>query len=238
MFRYQIDSGTYLEFQTREGVFSPTGTTSELIKSVSQHMRGKQPCTVLDLGCGSGVVGIALHKMGLVSPPLFASDASASAIDLTEENCRIHECPVITKRGSIFEPWEGQKFDCIVNDISGVAEAVAAVSPWFNDIPCASGSDGTELVIEVLRRAPKFLSEGGTLFFPVLSLSNADKIVTTATMNLSKVQKLTHKKWPLPDDMKGSLSLLRELTHEGKITIEEKFGMVLWYTEIYAACME
>lgn len=238
MFRYQLDSGTYLEFQTRDDVFNPTGTTSELIKAVSQHMQGPKPRTVLDLGCGSGIVGVVLHKMGLVSPPLFASDASASAVDLTQENCHMHDCPVVTKKGSIFDPWEGQKFDYIVNDISGVAQAVAEVSPWFRDIPCASGPDGTELVIEVLRSAPKYLNEGGTLFFPVLSLSDADKIVSTATKTFSKVQKLSHKKWPLTDDMKASVPLLKDLALKGKIQIEEKFGMVLWYTDIYAVSKE
>ncbi len=227
-----------LEIRHEDGVFRPTGTTSELINAVVAERRAAGPGTVLDLGCGCGVVGLALQAMGLVTGPLHASDASEHAVRLTAENVRAHGHAVDARAGSVFEPWAGLRFDYIVNDISGVAQALADVSPWFRGIPCASGPDGTDLVLQVLRHAPAHLTNGGTLFFPVLSLSNVDAILAAAREVFPIVRRLSHRTWPLPDDMKDALPLVRALASEGRIQIEEKFGIVLWSTDVYAASLE
>jgi ribosomal protein L11 methylase PrmA len=38
------------------------------------------PGRALDLGCGCGVVGIAMTKLGYATEPLFASDLSPEAV--------------------------------------------------------------------------------------------------------------------------------------------------------------
>jgi SAM-dependent methyltransferase len=235
---YALPSGAPLEIRTEDGVFRPTGTTTALIDAVVTERREAGAGTVLDLGCGCGIVGLALQAMGLVSGVLHASDASADAARLTTENCRAHGYAVDARVGSVFEPWTGMRFDYIVNDISGVAQALADVSPWFRGIPCASGPDGTDLVVQVLRNAPAHLNRGGTLFFPVLSLSNVDALLAAAREVFPTVRRLSHRTWPLPDDMKDALPLVRALAGEGRIQIEEKFGIVLWSTDVYAASLE
>ena len=64
-------------------------------------------------------------------------------------------------RTFLFEPWSGSKFDVIVDDISGVAQEMAAVSPWFDGVPCDSGRDGTSLVVDIIRAAPGILRAAG-----------------------------------------------------------------------------
>jgi ribosomal protein L11 methylase PrmA len=231
--KVQIDCDTELEFYTTDEVFHPTGTSALLIEAFRNHVKG--PGTVLDLGCGAGLVGIALNRLGLVSPPLFASDVSPSAIEVTKQNCKLHACEVHAKVGSLLKPWRGEKFDYVVNDVSAVAEEIAAVSPWFTNVPCASGIDGTELVIEVLKSAPAYLKDSGVLFFPVLSLSNANRILAAASESFLHVRRLIHKTWPLPKQMNEHLGLIRSLAKKGFIQIEEKFGIVIWHTDIYAA---
>lgn len=233
MYSFQI-SGETLNFKTATDVFYPTATSELLIKSFCKRV--KEPGKLLDLGCGVGVVGIVLAKLGFATMPIYASDLSKNAVALIRENAVDHGCDVVAKVGSLFDPWSNEKFNYIIDDVSGVAEDVAEISPWFSaSVPCEGGKDGTELVSQVILDASKYLEPNGLLFFPVLSLSNTEKIIDLARKNFNQVQMLTHKNWYLPEDMKRHLGLLRHLQGEGVIRIEEKFGMVLWYTEIYVA---
>mgnify|MGYP001244003362 CR=1 FL=1 len=232
-YKFEIDKGKELTLSLSHGVFIPTGTTKTLVKSVQEYV--SEPKKMLDLGCGSGIAGLALYKMGLVKPPLYASDLSERAVESLKKNAGLHDCPVIAKCGPLFEPWAKEEFDYIVDDVSGVTEEVAKISPWFNNVPCASGVDGTSLVIEVIKQAKTYLNTGGLLFFPVVSFSKVDKILKAARDNFSRVKQLGHEEWPLPKEMYQHLPTLKKLQKRGFIQFEEKFGMVLWFTDVYVA---
>ena len=212
---------------------SPTGTTNLLIQAVQKTISDTN--TLLDLGCGTGVVGLALYLHGLIKSRLYASDLSESAVSCSRENFARYGCPAEVRGGSLFQPWSGKKFDVIVDDISGVAQDVAVVSPWFKGIPSETGKDGTALVAEILRDAPHYLEDGGRFFFPVLSLSNVDLLLLEARKNFSDVELVTRLEWPLPTELKAHIPLLRQLAEEGCIKLQERFGMVLCYTEVYCA---
>ena len=77
--------------------------------------------------------------------------------------------------------------------------------------------------------------DGGKFFFPVLSLSNIDRIVASAKSIFENIERLSHKVWTLPDEMKPHMEKLKELNNKGFIKYEEKFGLILWYTDIYIA---
>ena len=215
------------------GVFTPNTTTNLLIQAVKSTI--SEPVTLLDLGCGTGVVGIALHLQGLIKLPLYASDLSKPAVLCSRVNFDRYECPAEVRDGSLFQPWSGNKFDVIVDDISGIAQSVADVSPWFQGVPCDTGKDGVDLVVEIIRSAPHHLNKGGRFFFPVLSLSNVDRLLQVAKENFGSVERVGRQDWPLPAELKEHLPLLRKLKAEGSIKLEEKFGMALCYTEVYCA---
>ena len=49
----------------------------------------------------------------------------------------------------MFVPWDGEKFDFIVESVSAISEPVANVSPWYNkNIPYEAGLDGTKLIMK------------------------------------------------------------------------------------------
>ncbi len=76
------------------------------------------------------------------------------------------------RSGSLFDPWRGQRFNVIVDDVSGVAEPLDRLSGWYPPaMPGGAGPDGIRWVLEVLDQAPDFLTPGGQLVFPVLTLS-------------------------------------------------------------------
>src|SRR5207245_2834613 len=135
---------------------------------------GLPPRSVLDLGCGTGIVAVVLARLLAPEVTVGASDLSAAAVRLTRHNARNNRVLIDCRRGSLFEPWAGERFDLIVDDVSGVAEPVARVSGWYPaPVPSQAGDDGTRWILEVLARASDYLAQGGRLVFPVLTLSRA-----------------------------------------------------------------
>lgn len=232
-FNFPLSADREIALTSAPGAFTPTGTTKLLIEAVKQKV--VQPVSLLDLGCGTGIVGLALHLHGIVKPPLYASDLSEPAVSCSDINLKRYECPSDVRQGSLFEPWLDHKFDVIVDDISGIAEEIAVVSPWFQGVPCESGKDGTSLVVDIIREASKYLTKHGRFFFPVISLSNVDVLLDTAKTSFDSVEMVSRQEWPLPDELKQHLPLLERLNDEGSIKLDKRFGMVLWYTEIYCA---
>ena len=231
-YSYTIEGKEKIVLSLHEDVFSPTGTSEEIIKAVSENI--SKPGKLLDLGCGSGIVGFALQRMGIASN-LYASDISLQAVNLVRKNAEENNIDCEARDGGVFIPWAGEKFNYIVDDISGISQEIAEISPWFKNTMCESGKDGADLVVEAIKQAPLYLLDGGKFFFPVLSLSNVDRIISSAERVFENVERLSHKAWTLPDEMKPYIEKLKELKNEGLINYEEKFGLTLWYTDIYVA---
>jgi methylase of polypeptide subunit release factors len=232
-FKIKIKNLLELNFCINDKVFLPTGTSEFLVNTISSQI--KQRGSMLDLGCGVGLVGISLAKLGLANFPVYFSDLSEDAAKLTIQNSNKHNIDTDVRVGPLYEPWKDMSFDYIIDDVSGISEEIAKISPWFQNVPCASGLDGTDLVIDVLKHAPLYLKKNGKIFFPVLSLSNTKKILDAAYNNFKNVKLLARKTWLLPAEMLPHLETIRSLTMKNVIQVEEKFGMILWYTEIYEA---
>jgi ribosomal protein L11 methyltransferase len=75
--------------------------------------------TVLDLGSGSGILGIAAAKLGAAR--VLALDIDPQAVKATKENARINEVAgVIEAREGPLESARGEQFDIIAANISGL----------------------------------------------------------------------------------------------------------------------
>ena len=222
-----------LDITLGSGVFEPTGTTAEIAKAVFDYI--VSPGKTLDLGCGSGVVGLALAKSKKIKGRLYASDLSKDAVKFLKINADRYDIDVDVRSGSIFDPWENEKFDYIIDDISGVAKRIADISPWFKETACDAGEDGSSLVIDAIKKSPNYLYPNGKFFFPILSLSNSDIILTRANEVYKNVEKLSSHKWRIPEDMMSHQKELFKLKKEKKIYFEEKYGWLLWSTDVYVA---
>ncbi len=237
-FKFSLSKDIELDLILDEGIFTPTGTTNLLVDSVSKQLSGTSSKSILDLGSGCGVVAISLCKLHQKSKNIFfASDISDNVVDCIllnadNNNCN---CYINVRNGSLFEPWSDYKFDIIVDDISGVSEEVAKVSDWFNGISCDSGIGGDILTNKVIKESKKYLKDGGEFFFPLISFSDVKNILKTANKYYNKVECVGRKEWLLPDAMKYDVPLLKKLKNRGYVDFEERFGTIIWYTEIYKA---
>jgi methylase of polypeptide subunit release factors len=80
-YTFKINDLCELNFLVNDKVFLPTGTSELLVRTVSSQI--KQSGSMLDLGCGTGLVGISLAKLGLTNFPVYFSDLSEDAVKLT-----------------------------------------------------------------------------------------------------------------------------------------------------------
>jgi cyclopropane fatty-acyl-phospholipid synthase-like methyltransferase len=220
---FEIDSGS---------AFVPTDTTRVLIDCAIKEVGAED--RLLDLGCGSGVVGMILAQTAKI-PKVYLSDVHEESRAAVAENMQrvgqAHDFRV----GSLFAPWTGERFDVIVDDVSGVAEPVAKLSRWFQNVPCASGPDGADLVVQVIESAPDYLTAQGKLIFPTISLSNTQRIVDTARARFREVERLGSVQWPLPKELLEHRELLLSLESSKSISLIKKFGMLLGQTDVYVA---
>ena len=83
--------------------------------------------------------------------------------------------------------------------------------------------------------ASKFLNDNGLFFFPIISLSNTEKILSEAKKNFKHVKELERKEWPLPNEMQKFISKLEKLRDRKLIEFKKKFGITIFYTSVYVA---
>ncbi|ADA67228.1 methyltransferase small [Thermotoga petrophila RKU-10] len=138
--RLVLKNGHEYIFKTPSGVYSYgkiDKATQVLLENLKVH--GKK---VLDLGCGYGVIGIVLKKE-YPDLEVYMSDINKRAVEFAKINAKNHNVEVDIRWGNLYEPWEGMKFDMIVSNPPIVA--------------------GKKVWMEIVKRAPEFLEEGGSL---------------------------------------------------------------------------
>ncbi|WP_029041393.1 50S ribosomal protein L11 methyltransferase [Cucumibacter marinus] len=64
-------------------------TTAGCLEALGQLIKQRRPRTVLDLGCGTGVLAIAAAKA--LKQPVLATDIDPIAIEVTDENAKLNE---------------------------------------------------------------------------------------------------------------------------------------------------
>ena len=128
------------------------------------------------------------------------------------------------------------KFDLIIDDVSGISEDLAKVSSWFKEAPADTGRSGVELTEKILLSSKDNLKNTNSeLFFPVISLSNTERLLAFARTHYKSVEKKASQSWPLPKDLEKHIDLMLNLKYTGDINFEEKFGMIICNTAVYSA---
>jgi len=215
-------------------VFTPNATTNLLVSTTLKILKKKSD--VLDLGCGTGFVGLTVAKNTKLKNSYYFSDLSKKAIKLCKKNAKKNKIKIKAKAGGLYLPWKGKKFDLIIESISAIAKKVADISPWYkNGIPCNCGEDGTVLVEKVLKETKNYLKKNGRLIFPIVTLSDKKKILRIAKKYFKTVKLVTSKDWPLPESMYSQKKLLKKLKKKGLISFKVKYGFILYTSDIYIA---
>jgi release factor glutamine methyltransferase len=232
----KLGDTTAVTLETAPDVFCPTSTSVLLLRTARHMLEQRAAETVLDLGCGCGVVAVVLAGSNGRGARVSASDVSPAATQLTLKNAAKNGVSVECRSGSLFEPWVGRRFSLIVDDVAGVAEPIDRLSGWYpGGVPSEAGPDGTRWILEVVDQAPDYLEPDGRLVFPVLTLAREDTVLEKARARFGVVRLLEEQWYPLSDALAPHLPLIEQLASEGRVRLEQHGSRVCWATMIYLA---
>jgi release factor glutamine methyltransferase len=141
----------------------------ELAHRISQT--GKQ-ITIADVGTGCGAIAVSL-ALALPQAKIYATDVSASALQVAEVNCRHHGVngQVGLLQGNLLEPLP-QPVDMIVANLPYIKDCeFKDLSPEIRDyeptMALAGGRDGLDKIQQMLEQMPGKLSYGACFLLEI-----------------------------------------------------------------------
>ena len=178
-----------LEFKVDPRALIPRPETEILTLSVMEHFekakRENEALRIVDLGTGSGVIAVTLAK-NLTSSLVYATDISKDALELAEENAKMHkvEHRIDFISGDLFQPLEDKNLknsvDCIVSnppyvrddDYRSLASEIRDFEP---QVALFSGDDGLSFHTRIVEGSRAYLKGGGLLALEV-GMGDAERL--------------------------------------------------------------
>lgn len=155
------------DFKTDARALIPRPETEELAEWLLKNAKLPQNPRILDMGCGSGVLGLTLAA-DLPGAQVTLADLSPDALDLARENAALLEISNATFiESDLFSALAGRTFDLIVANLPYVPETDrATLSKEVShdpDLALFSGPDGLDLIRRFVPAAKDHLAPGGWL---------------------------------------------------------------------------
>jgi hypothetical protein len=139
------------------------------------------------------------------------------------------------RQGDLFDSLNGLVVDTIIDDVSGVAEALARRSGWFPEPVPTGGPDGADPTVRMFQSVRQHLVPNGRLIFPVISLANEKRILDAARKTFKEVRMVFEKQLPLPASISPEAPPLDQLISDGIVRLMKKGSRWLWELRIYEA---
>lgn len=158
-----------LAFYIDERVLIPRSPIAEVIENgFSPWLVGDEVSRILDMGTGSGCIGIACAKL-FPAANVDLVDISPSALEVAQKNVKRHglESRVMLYKSDLFSDMPNVIYDLIVTNPPYVeSEELIDVPAEYTHEPTLAleaGADGLDSITKILARAGEFLSEYGVL---------------------------------------------------------------------------
>lgn len=107
------ERGVDLPFESLPGVFS-ADHLDEGTELLLEHLDVPAHASVLDVGCGTGVIGVVAGRRG--AGLVTMTDINLLAIAAAERNADLSEAPVVVMAGDVYSAVDDERFDLIVSN--------------------------------------------------------------------------------------------------------------------------
>lgn len=167
------------EFRTDSRALIPRPETEELVEFALQMAPRRQGMRVLDMGCGSGIIGITLAlELAKQQPEVVMADISEAALSLTLENAAALGAKVKTYRSNLFTAWDTPAegavqppdlFNLVLANLPYVPEGEAVSAEVQHDPATAlyGGADGLDIVRRFVKDALPHLADRALVMLEV-----------------------------------------------------------------------
>ena len=161
-----------LELYVKKDVLIPRSDTETLVETALRHLKSGG-ATVLDIGCGSGAVGLATAKLN-ERVYLRGVDISDSALELSKKNAEklcLTDRAVFQKLDILSDSPKG-KYDVIVSNPPYIRSDIIPtlmtdVKDFEPTLALDGGEDGLVFYRRIVELSPKILNKGGLLAFEI-----------------------------------------------------------------------
>jgi release factor glutamine methyltransferase len=154
-------------FKVNPCVLIPRADTETLIETALSKINARDHYDILDLGCGTGIIGITiaierpLSKVTLI-------DQSENAIQNTKENQALHQVTNTTiQKSDWFSALNQKRFDAILSNPPYLEENDPHLLQGLDDEPpdaLVSGLTGIEAIHYIIENAKNYIKPSGWLF--------------------------------------------------------------------------
>ena len=217
-----------LELDVADTTFRPTTITTLLAEAMDVN----EGDTVIDVGCGSGILAIIAAKLG--AGRVVALDVSEGVEEVGAANATRHGVADVIEfhRGDLFSALpDGVEADLIIGDVSGIPDELAAESGWFPS-KTGGGPRGSELPIRMLGEAQRWLRPAGRLLLPTGSLQDEPAILDTARAAYGNLKELASRMIPLPAKLAESTAVT-SLVEDGIVRLKARGSRFLWEAKVW-----
>lgn len=210
-------------------VFVPTHTS----RAVADAMEVDAGDTVIDVGCGSGVLSFVAARLGAARA--YGTDISDEAVRVAADNAGRLGLDDRTefRAGSLLEPVRGIVADVVVGDVSGIPDDLARSTDWFPG-GYAGGPTGAEVPMAMLDMVGDHLRPGGRLYLPTATIQDERRVVEAArrVFGAANLEAVLEREFPLPALVARSKALGR-LMAQGLVQLRQRGSRMLWRLAVW-----
>ncbi|MBQ7137193.1 MAG: peptide chain release factor N(5)-glutamine methyltransferase [Bacilli bacterium] len=179
------------EFIVNENVLIPRFETEELVYNTLNYIRAlfpKQEIDIIDLGCGSGNIGITLKKE-LNSAHVTCIDISESALLVAQENAKRLDADITFLKSDMLDNVNG-KYNVIISNppyISRDEEIEEIVKNYEPNSALFANNDGLYFYEKILSTCKKNLHDKFLIAFEI-GATQKDKIIELANTYFQNIK--------------------------------------------------
>ncbi len=154
-------------FKVNSNVLIPRADTEILIEKALSKINVQDAYDILDLGCGTGIIGITIALERPLSK-ITLIDQSEHAIQNTKDNRALHQATnVMIQKSDWFNALDQTRFDVILSNPPYLEENDPHLLQGLEGEPIdalVAGPAGTEAIQHIIKNAKNYIKPSGWLF--------------------------------------------------------------------------
>ena len=167
-----------IKIETFEGVYEPAEDSWMMCNYLPNDLG-----SVLEIGCGSGIISIHLAKKGNL---VTSVDINPKAVKATKFNAQRNKVEIEILQSNMFSAISNRKFDTIVCNPPYLPPSEDYNDPELK-LAVEGGTNGYEFTTQLLSKAKNFLNTEGSIF--MIQSSKMNKFDTTRNKKVIKEER-------------------------------------------------